>query len=414
MHFSPLCGVAYLFLAHPYSGRRASIWSPHSYRRCGRYAYCSSGFRGTPFYFYLPVSRHSELYNNVQLQNSTELLGLPPKYLFGLECFTDTLPEAQAGILWDNVDFLNDPSLRSEDDESSPHVFQLSGWGAPGSALSHEPDAEDGKRLWTCWCAIHRSQGTKSTDGSPGLIVIEFELEKDILNPLYPPVIIASAQPSGTTSPQPSSESIRDEQVSPDPESDQSTAGKSFKLAAGSTPSLVSAYADPGRDPTLPRSLYGLQGDEEWTPSAEDIVMSTTSQSRPLPALERLRRMTRNAVLFGNSVQDNPPKRRRGTKFRGGSSVGVMDVFAVMSQINEQLGAAPDLSSFLNVVVGVIKDLTQFHRVMIYQFDEVWNGQVVAELVDWTQSHDLFRGLHFPAGDIPAQVCSFLLVLFQA
>ncbi|EGO23709.1 Fph type histidine kinase [Serpula lacrymans var. lacrymans S7.9] len=81
----------------------------------------------------------------------------------------------------------------------------------------------------------------------------------------------------------------------------------------------------------------------------------------------------------------------------------MMDIFAVMAQINEQLGAAQDLDSCLKVVVGVIKDLTQFHRVLVYQFDEVWNGQVTAELVDWSQTHDLYKGLHFPASDIPAQ-----------
>ena len=54
-------------------------------------------------------------------------------------------------------------------------------------------------------------------------------------------------------------------------------------------------------------------------------------------------------------------------------------------------------------MVGVIKDLTQFHRVLVYQFDESYNGQVVAELVDWRQTHDLYKGLHFPAQDIPAQ-----------
>ncbi|KAH9480564.1 Cyanobacterial phytochrome B [Psilocybe cubensis] len=338
-------------------------------------------------------------------ENSTELLGLPPKFLFDLECFTDTLPDTQAGVLWDNIDFLNDPSLRSDDDECSPQVFQLRGWGAPGSGHSQEFETEDGKRLWTCWCAIHRSAATQSSDKSTGLIVIEFELEKDVLNPLYPPISLPPS--SASDSPQPSSqtgsESIRGEHMSPDPESDQSTAGQPSSKYASSTPSMLSTYLESGRDPTLPQSLHGLNGDDEWMPSAEDIIRSTTSQSRPLPALERLRRMTRSAVSFGNSVHGNPPKRRRGTKSRGGSSAGVMDVFAVMSQINEQLGAAPDLNTFLNVVVGVIKDLTQFHRVMIYQFDELWNGQVVAELVDWAQSHDLFRGLHFPASDIPAQ-----------
>jgi len=81
-----------------------------------------------------------------------------------------------------------------------------------------------------------------------------------------------------------------------------------------------------------------------------------------------------------------------------------MDIFAIMAQINEQLGAVTSLNIFLKVVVGILKDLTQFHRVLVYQFDEIWNGQVVAELVDWNQTRDLYMGLHFPASDIPAQV----------
>ena len=86
----------------------------------------------------------------------------------------------------------------------------------------------------------------------------------------------------------------------------------------------------------------------------------------------------------------------------------MMDVFAVMAQINEQFGTANDLVSFMKIVVGVLKDLTQFHRVLVYQFDESWNGKVVAELVDWNKTHDLYHGLHFPAADIPAQVSQVL------
>ena len=82
----------------------------------------------------------------------------------------------------------------------------------------------------------------------------------------------------------------------------------------------------------------------------------------------------------------------------------MMDVFAVMAQINEQFGAAHDMESFMKIVVGVFKDLTQFHRVLVYQFDEAWNGKVIAELVDWNKTHDLYKGLRFPASDIPAQV----------
>ncbi|EAU85944.2 atypical/HisK protein kinase [Coprinopsis cinerea okayama7 len=148
----------------------------------------------------------------------------------------------------------------------------------------------------------------------------------------------------------------------------------------------------------------GIEGEESWLPSASNILESTTSYSKPIPALERLRRMSRPAS--SSTPQTGTRRDRKGRNRppneRGGA-VGMMDVFAVMAQINEQIGAAPDLDTFLKIVVGVIKDLTQFHRVMIYQFDEMWNGEVVAELVDWAQSHDLFKGLHFPSGDIPAQ-----------
>jgi light-regulated signal transduction histidine kinase (bacteriophytochrome)/CheY-like chemotaxis protein len=74
-----------------------------------------------------------------------------------------------------------------------------------------------------------------------------------------------------------------------------------------------------------------------------------------------------------------------------------------MSQVQEQLAAAPNLEKFLKILVGVVKELTGFHRVMIYQFDHQWNGRVVTELVDPKTTKDLYKGLHFPASDIPKQ-----------
>ncbi len=48
-----------------------------------------------------------------------------------------------------------------------------------------------------------------------------------------------------------------------------------------------------------------------------------------------------------------------------------------------------------------VRELTGFDRVMVYRFDEEWNGEVVAE----QKRDDLnsFLGLHYPASDIPAQ-----------
>ncbi|KAF9561324.1 hypothetical protein CPC08DRAFT_635599 [Agrocybe pediades] len=355
-------------------------------------------------------------------ENCTELLGLPPRYLFGLECFTEILPPDQADILWDKIEFLSDPSLQwEEEEEGGPQVFLLSGYGSPGSALPHEPNSVDGKRLWTCWCAAHRAPNNSSQNpASQGMIILEFELERDTMNPLYPPLQTTSSSPSAGTSTSSEQASIntpigtssslgseeRLDRNSPLLGSDQSTAGKSSR--SGSTPSLSNSYAtEPTNLPSSYDSTYGLDGDDGWLPSAEAIMASTTSRSRPLPALERLRRMTRDASSYGTTEGTQPtssrPRRGGPRATRGNSAIGMMDIFAVIAQINEQLGASPDLETFLEVVVGVVKDLTQFHRTMVYRFDELWNGQVVAELVDWSQSHDLFRGLHFPSTDIPAQ-----------
>ncbi|ORY85453.1 hypothetical protein BCR37DRAFT_237488 [Protomyces lactucae-debilis] len=121
----------------------------------------------------------------------------------------------------------------------------------------------------------------------------------------------------------------------------------------------------------------GMEGEGFDAFSEEDLLLSTVSASKPL-------RRIRRSVIEGEET-------------------GTMEIFSLLSQINEQLSEAQDLKSFLKVVVGLVKEITKFHRVMVYQFDEHWNGQVVAELVDWNETKDLFQGLHFPATDIPAQ-----------
>ncbi|PHH81711.1 hypothetical protein CDD82_109 [Ophiocordyceps australis] len=112
-------------------------------------------------------------------------------------------------------------------------------------------------------------------------------------------------------------------------------------------------------------------------PTLEEIEESTEILSKPL-------RILRSA------------RKRRGEQ-------GAMQVFDIMSQVQEQLASAPNLDAFLKVLVGIVKELTGFHRVMVYQFDSAYNGKVVTELVDTSQTIDLYKGLHFPASDIPRQ-----------
>ena len=112
-------------------------------------------------------------------------------------------------------------------------------------------------------------------------------------------------------------------------------------------------------------------------PTPEEYAESTQNNSRPLRVLRSARK-------------------RKG-------EAAAMEVFNIMSQVQEQLAAAPNLEKFLKVLVGVVKELTGFHRVMIYQFDQSWNGRVVTELVDPRATKDLYKGLNFPASDIPKQ-----------
>lgn len=112
-------------------------------------------------------------------------------------------------------------------------------------------------------------------------------------------------------------------------------------------------------------------------PTQEELAESTLNKSKPLRVLRSARK-------------------RKG-------EAAAMEVFNIMSQVQEQLASAPNLETFLKILVGVVKELTGFHRVMIYQFDSSFNGRVVTELVDPRATKDLYKGLNFPASDIPKQ-----------
>lgn len=102
------------------------------------------------------------------------------------------------------------------------------------------------------------------------------------------------------------------------------------------------------------------------------------------------------------SVLNKPLRILRSARKRRGDQ-GAMQVFDIMSQVQEQLSTAENLDAFLKILIGIVKELTGFHRVMIYQFDSSFNGKVVSELVDPNMTRDLYHGLNFPASDIPRQ-----------
>ena len=227
-------------------------------------------------------------------ENSKKLIGYTPKQLFALESFCDILSEEQTDNLLDHVDFIKDEDM--DPATNGPEVFTLA---------IRSPS----RKLQKMWCAMHINESNRD------LIICEFEMEDDPINPLVP----------------------HGDEGTPEPPEDT------------------------------------LNSD----PTPEEYADSTTNASKPLRVLRSARK-------------------RKG-------EAAAMEVFNIMSQVQEQLANATSLDGFLKILVGVVKELTGFHRVMIYQFDQAWNGRVVTELVDPRATKDLYKGLNFPASDIPKQ-----------
>lgn len=150
------------------------------------------------------------------------------------------------------------------------------------------------------------------------------------------------------------------------------------------------------RQPDLIICEFELEDDQE-------NPLVPTGEATPEPAEDTLgSEPTHEELLESTQNASKPLRVLRSARKRKGEAAA-MEVFNIMSQVQEQLAAAPTLEKFLKVLVGVVKELTGFHRVMIYQFDQSWNGRVVTELVDTRSTKDLYKGLNFPASDIPKQ-----------
>lgn len=89
-------------------------------------------------------------------------------------------------------------------------------------------------------------------------------------------------------------------------------------------------------------------------------------------------------------------KRREASENQSFVSV-YQDVKYVMAEIE----AATSTEETCRAVAKELKRLSGFDKVMIYQFDDGWNGDVIAE--EKAEGMDSYLGLKFPASDIPKQ-----------
>jgi two-component system, chemotaxis family, sensor kinase Cph1 len=73
-----------------------------------------------------------------------------------------------------------------------------------------------------------------------------------------------------------------------------------------------------------------------------------------------------------------------------------------------RMEAASNIVELSRIAAGEIRKLNGFNRVMVYRFDEDWNGEVIAD--DVVASPISYLGLRFPASDIPPQVRQLFLI----
>jgi len=83
----------------------------------------------------------------------------------------------------------------------------------------------------------------------------------------------------------------------------------------------------------------------------------------------------------------------------------VQTLYAALQNTYPVLGSmtqADSLESMLSIAAGYVKQVSGLDRVMVYRFDEHWNGEVIEEQCSRAEL-PLYFGLRFPASDIPAQ-----------
>ncbi|GAA5146900.1 hypothetical protein GCM10023340_18500 [Nocardioides marinquilinus] len=80
-----------------------------------------------------------------------------------------------------------------------------------------------------------------------------------------------------------------------------------------------------------------------------------------------------------------------------GTEVGYASARTAMSR----LARSATLEDLTYLLAREVRELTAFDRVMVYRFDEQWNGVVVGEAM--RDDLNSWLGLHYPASDIPAQ-----------
>lgn len=84
-----------------------------------------------------------------------------------------------------------------------------------------------------------------------------------------------------------------------------------------------------------------------------------------------------------------------------GNTDSFLDIYQELKYAMTAVEAAASTAEACDVAVRELKRISGFDKIMIYRFDQDWNGDVIAEIRQ--EEMDAYLGLKFPASDIPKQ-----------
>ncbi len=162
----------------------------------------------------------------------------------------------------------------------------------------------------------------------------------------------------------------------------------------------VSSFLDADTDALLGKSLSTIIGQDEYKTLEKQI------RTVPPDEVELLQLQGKSFFGFiheseGSLVVECEPFERNYSDKEVLQTVGSYSVF------QRELDVATDNEMQSKLVVDYVQELLDYDRVMLYRFDESWNGEVIAENIKPGVHSYMYH--HFPSTDIPAQARALLV-----
>jgi light-regulated signal transduction histidine kinase (bacteriophytochrome) len=149
-----------------------------------------------------------------------------------------------------------------------------------------------------------------------------------------------------------------------------------------------------GADAVIGSGLGALNGAaaiaqdvESWARSTEPMLLRTSEAARG--PVQILAHRARQGLIV--EFEDAPAN----------EAETLEALYPRLRAFVDQVHGAQTVDSLCDLSAKTLRELTGFNRVLIYQFDDDWNGVVVAEDGDGVLPS--YLGHRFPASDIPAQ-----------